>query len=167
MIASSDSSKAAVSNEMFGSNATEAKMIDSGAALTASKPVASSVYCFRCLPSPTLKLLSKEPYTVRGKNFTLYRLTVVNRDDYPASLFKASPTLPPCGLNKNSSRTWVYIFDQNKKYIYGFCALSQPADLNLIWFAVPVGTAPPKAVYINMTDRACNTTWTSNLLKLP
>jgi len=76
-------------------------------------PTASSSYCFRCLPSPRLIYTGKEDYTVSGTTYTRYKLAVSNRDDYPASLFKPAPDLPPCGLNTNSARTWVNIYDSN------------------------------------------------------
>jgi len=119
-------------------------------------------YCFTCLPTPKLAYTGKENYTVRGVDFIRYKLEVINRDDYPASLFKPAPTLPPCGLNKNSTRTWIKIYNIDGSYIYGFCALSSPSDMKGLWFAVARGTKPPKSVYLTMDDRACNKTLKSN-----
>jgi len=114
-------------------------------------------------PKPVLYLIGSEPYTVSGRNFIRYRYDVFNKMDYPADMFAAAPTLPPCGLNPNASRTWVDIFDSTGRRIYGFCALSKPADLGKIWFALEEGVVPPSYVYIELNDRQTNTKYKSNL----
>jgi peroxiredoxin len=123
--------------------------------------------CCSTLPQPQIDLKpKKENYKTKDGEFTRYRLTVVNRDAYPADLFQPAPCLPPCGLNKNSSRSWVDIYDEKNKRIYGFCAFTTPADLDRIWFAVPLGHAPPNKVYIKITDRLCNKIYTSNQITI-
>ena|SRR5256714_4084423 len=114
-------------------------------------------------PKPILYMISSEPYTAGGKNWIRVRYDVLNKSDYPADMFAAAPALPPCGLNTNASRTWVDFFDQNGKRLYGFCALSTPADLGKIWFAYEQGTIPPSYVYIELNDRQTNTKYKSNL----
>ena len=150
-------------NLALKSPAISASMPSSSAIL--AKSIAPSSYCFNCLPSPKLiyNRSRTENYTANGVEYTRYRLEVINKDDYPASLFKPAPDLPPCGLNTNSARTWVNIYNNsNGDYIYGFCALTSPSDLNLIWFAVPKGKAPPKSVYITLNDRRCKVLLKSN-----
>ncbi len=115
------------------------------------------------LPNPVLYLMGQEPYSTGGKQFIRYNYDVLNKDSYPADLFAAAPALPPCGKNTKASRTWVDIFDQRGKRLYGFCALGKPADLKGIWFALEVGVVPPSYVYIEMTDRQTNTKYKSNL----
>jgi hypothetical protein len=78
-------------------------------------------------------------------------------------LFAAAPALPPCGTNTKSSRTWVDIYDQRGKRLYGFCALSKPSDLNKIYFTMEAEIVPPSWIYIEMTDRQTNTKYKSNL----
>ena len=114
-------------------------------------------------PNPVLYLIGQESFSTGGKQFTRYQYDVLNKDSYPADLFAAAPNLPPCGTNTKSSRTWVDIFDQRGKRLYGFCALGKPADLSRIWFALEVGVVPPSYVYIEMTDRQTNTKYKSNL----
>ena len=114
-------------------------------------------------PKPVLYLMGTEPYTVNGKNFIRYRYDVLNKNEYPAAMFAAAPSLPPCGLNTNASRTWVDFFDSTGKRLYGFCALSKPADLGKIWFALEEGIIPPSYVYIELNDRQTNTKYKSNL----
>jgi hypothetical protein len=114
-------------------------------------------------PKPILYLISTEPYTAGGKNWIRLRYDVLNKADYPADMFAAAPNLPPCGLNTNASRTWVDFFDAAGHRLYGFCALSKPADLGLIWFAYEEGTIPPSYVYIELNDRKTNTKYKSNL----
>jgi hypothetical protein len=115
------------------------------------------------LPNPVLYLTGTEPYSAGGKNFIRYRYDIFNKDSYPAELFAAAPTLPPCGANTNSSRTWVDIYDQRGKRLYGFCALGKPQDLGSIWFAEEVDVVPPSWIYIEMNDRQTNTKYKSNL----
>lgn len=115
------------------------------------------------LPNPVLYLTGIEAYTANGKNWIRYRFDVLNRADYPAALFAAAPALPPCGANANSARTWLDIYDQRGKRIYGFCALGKPADLGSIWFALAEDEVPPSWVYIEMNDRQTNTKYKSNL----
>lgn len=114
-------------------------------------------------PKPFLYLTSTEPFTANGKNWIRYRYDVANKMEYPADMFAAAPSLPPCGANTNSSRTWVDFFDSTGKRLYGFCALSKPADLGKIWFALEEGVIPPSYVYIELNDRQTNTKYKSNL----
>ena len=115
------------------------------------------------LPNPVLYLMGTEAYHANGKDFIRYKYDMLNSDSYPAVLFAAAPTLPACGTNTKSSRTWVDFFDARGKRLYGFCALGKPADLGTIWFALEVGWVPPSYVYIEMTDRQTSTKYKSNL----
>jgi hypothetical protein len=114
-------------------------------------------------PNPVLYLTGIEVYQTGGKQWIRYKYDVLNKTDYPAAMFAAAPALPPCGKNANSSRTWVDIFDQQGKRLYGFCALSKPEDLGSIWFALEDGVIPPSYIYIELTDRQTNTKYKSNL----
>ncbi len=115
------------------------------------------------LPNPVLYLMGTEPYSTGGKNWIRYQYDVLNKADYPDALFAPAPALPPCGLNTKSSRTWVDIFDQRGKRLYGFCALGKPADLGGIWFALEEDVIPPSYIYIELNDRQTNTKYKSNL----
>ena len=114
-------------------------------------------------PNPILYLTGMEYYSAGGKNWVRHRYDVFNKDQYPAAMFAPAPGLPPCGLNTNSSRSWVDFFDSRGKRLYGFCALGSPNDLSKIWFATEEGTVPPSWVYIEMTDRQTNAKYKSNL----
>jgi len=116
------------------------------------------------LPNPVLYLTSIEPYTTAGGSFIRYRYDVLNKSAYPAAMFAAAPSLPPCGSNTNSARTWVDFFNgRTNARIYGFCALNSPNALGQIWFALPEGQVPPSYIYIEMIDRQTNTRYRSNL----
>ncbi|MBV8856630.1 MAG: hypothetical protein JOZ02_06700 [Acidobacteria bacterium] len=117
----------------------------------------------RALPNPVLYLSEVESFQDGGKNYLRYKFSVMNSAEYPAVMFAAAPNLPPCGQNKQSSRTWVDIYDQQGKRLYGFCALSKPDDLNSIWFALEETVVPPSWVYVELNDRATNTRYKSNL----
>lgn len=117
----------------------------------------------RVLPNPVLYLSTVEYYQTGGKDYVRYKYNVMNSAEYPADMFAAAPNLPPCGQNAKSSRTWVDIYDQQGKRLYGFCALGKPDDLNSIWFALEETVIPPSYVYIELNDRATNTKYKSNL----
>ena len=123
-------------------------------------PVGQDESCPRGLPAPVLTLAGQSVET----GGTRYRLSVTNWSSYPGALFTAAPDLPPCGLNANASRTWVDIWATTR--LYGFCALGAPSDLTGLWFFVPVGSAPPNSVFVELTDRRCNTTYTSSPISI-
>ena len=114
-------------------------------------------------PNPILYLTGTEHYTAGGKNWIRHRYDVFNKSQYPADMFAAAPSLPPCGTNTNSSRSWVDFFDSRGKRLYGFCALGSPDKLGSIWFATEDGTIPPSYVYIEIHDRQTNKKYKSNL----
>jgi hypothetical protein len=115
------------------------------------------------LPNPIIYFMGTEAYKSSGKTFIRYRYDVFNKDQYPQDLFAPAPNLPPCGANKKSSRTWVDLYDQAGKRLYGFCALAKREDLNNIYFALEEGVSPPSWIYIELTDRQTNTKYKSNL----
>jgi hypothetical protein len=115
------------------------------------------------IPNPVLILIGQEPIEISGKTFMRYYFDVANRDEYPAEMFAAAPDLPPCGSNKQASRTWLDIYDQSGKRLYGFCALAKPGDLTRIWFSMEFDQVPPSWVYIELNDRKTNTKYKSNL----
>jgi hypothetical protein len=127
--------------------------------MLAGKTVASAPI----LPNPVLYLIGTELFQQGGKNFIRYRYDVLNKDAYPAAMFAAAPNLPPCGTNTKASRTWVDIYNQAGKRLYGFCSLSKPADLDQIWFALEEEVVPPSYIYIELNDRQTNTKYKSNL----
>ena len=114
-------------------------------------------------PAPVLYLKSMEAYSTGGKDWIRYEYAVLNTDQYPPEMFDAAPTLPPCGLNANASRTWVDFYDSRGQRLYGFCALGSAANLGSIWFASEEGTIPPSYVYIEINDRQTSTKYRSNL----
>jgi hypothetical protein len=115
------------------------------------------------LPNPVIYFIGSEAFQQGGKTYFRYRYDVFNKDAYPADMFAPAPTLPPCGANTKASRTWVDLFDERGKRLYGFCALSKPGDLNQIYFALEENVIPPSWIYIEMTDRQTNTKYKSNL----
>jgi hypothetical protein len=114
-------------------------------------------------PNPVLAFLGNEYVESGGKKMMRYYFDVHNKDEYPADMFAAAPTLPPCGTNTKASRTWVDIYDQNGKKLNSFCALGKPADLSRIWFALSADEVPPSWVYIEFNDRKTNKKYKSNL----
>jgi hypothetical protein len=115
------------------------------------------------LPNPVLVFIGQEPYEAGGKQWTRYNFVVDNRDAYPNELFASAPDLPPCGNNAKSSRTWVDVYDQRGKRLYGFCALANRDGLGKLWFAMERDEIPPSWIYIEMNDRKTATKYKSNL----
>jgi hypothetical protein len=119
--------------------------------------------CGPPLPTPKIAFLGKanEPTVIR------YTFTVTNRSLFSNVFFTPSPNLPPCGLNNNSARTWLDIFNSNGATLYGYCALKTNADMAKLSFAVLKASPQPKAFYITMTDRLCKVTKKSNVVVIP
>jgi len=115
------------------------------------------------IPNPVLYLTRTEAYEQEGKRFVKYHFAVENYSAFPAELFAAAPELPPCGKNTKASRTWVDVFSQSGKRLYGFCAFAKPAELGDVWFSLQEDEVPPSWVYIELTDRKTNTKYKSNL----
>ena len=124
---------------------------------------AQSVVSAPPIPNPVIYFMGTEAYQQSGKTFIRYRYDVFNKDQFPAEMFAAAPALPPCGANTKSSRTWVDLYDQQGKRLYGFCALKSPAELNQLYFALEEGVVPPSWIYIELNDRQTNTKYKSNL----
>jgi len=124
------------------------------------------------LPNPVVAFTGKENYQANGQNWTRYKLAVKNYTAYPNAMFAPAPFLPPCGANKNSSRTWVNIYHYvtikgSPQYIYGFCALSSANDLVNLWFASPAGKPPPSPVVVVLEDRQMKKNYISNTVAIP
>ena len=115
------------------------------------------------VPNPVLVFNGQERFLKDGKQLIRYNYFVFNSDSYPNELFVASPALPPCGRNTNSSRTWVDLFDQSGRRLFGFCAIGKPDALKSIWFVLDAEVIPPSWIYIEMNDRQTNTKYKSNL----
>jgi hypothetical protein len=113
-------------------------------------------------PNPEIAIKSSGGRNIRRG---LICIEVVNYDQYPTDLFLPSPDLPPCGSNRNSSRTWVDIYGSNNKKIHVFCAIKEPSRLRQMCFTIPRGQIP-QAVYITLKDRRMNNVYKSNLLDL-
>jgi hypothetical protein len=145
------------------SNGRKAGVLLAGLALLSLATDRVSHAATAALPNPVLVFTRQESFQQGGKSLMRYDYAVTNSADYPAELFAAAPQLPPCGGNKKASRTWVDIYDQHGKRLSSFCELSKPADLDHLWFALEPDAVPPSWVYIEMTDRATNTKYKSNL----
>ncbi len=112
--------------------------------------------CNQTFPEPELFFTGKTERTVNGEVYINYSLAINNKEDYPDYLFAASPSLPPCGLNNEASRTWELLYDENDDYIYGFCALSSASQLDGLWFSHKKTDPAPGLVYVVLQDRLCN-----------
>ena len=118
------------------------------------------------LPIPVLSFVGKETTTIRGKRFTQAKLSITNWEKFSSDFFKLSPDLPPCGLNKKASRTWVDIHDaKTDARLYGFCGISSPNTLTKLWFSVPAHKDLPGRVYVKFNDRRAKVVRKSNVVE--
>lgn len=114
------------------------------------------------IPDPELEFVEKLEHIENGRRSTTFRLTVNNWEKFPEELFEPAPNLPPCGRNNNASRTWIEIYNQNEKRIYGFCAIKSAKELlNNLAFSIPEGKTPPEKVFIVIFDREKKTFYKS------
>ena len=120
--------------------------------------------CYPNLPSPVLSLSDTERYDANGFHWIRYRLTVENKNEFPAELFAPSPNLPPCGANTNSSRTWITVYNGAHQPLQGFCGLN---SLDSFWFATQTNSEPPSSVYVELNDRKCNKKYISTTIQVP
>jgi ketosteroid isomerase-like protein len=119
------------------------------------------------LPAPQLRYVGFQDRDWNGQTLRMYKFEIKNRSEFPAELFDTAPDLPPCGLNYNSSRTWVYFFDaKTKARLYGFCGMKDSSELGKLWFSRQVSASQPKSVYIEMTDRRTGSLYRSNEVNL-
>jgi len=120
--------------------------------------------CGPPLPAPRVAFVAKavEPSFIR------YTFAVTNHAMFSNVFFTPSPNLPACGLNVNSARTWLDIFNGNGgAYIYGYCALTSSAEMAKLTFAVPKASPQPKSFFITLEDRLCHVTKKSNVAAIP
>ncbi len=123
----------------------------------------SGATCAEMLPTPILRTAGKVDYG----DFVNYRLSVTNWAEFADALFTPSPTLPPCGGNSSAARTWVDIFVDDGTRIYGYCALGSARALSTDLYLPYARARPqPRGAYIQMVDRLCNRTVTSNVAAL-
>lgn len=111
-----------------------------------------------------LSLTKVERESSISKPFTRYHLSITNSGDFPQYLFEPASDLPPCGLNKNSSRTWLEIYSDSGSRIYGYCGIKSAAELERISFGIADGQPTPGKVYVILIDRRLNRTYKSNLV---
>lgn len=122
--------------------------------------------CEETYDKPVIELSGTEEYATTAGNFLRFTIPVTNYTVYDDSLFSPASDLPPCGLNNNSARSWVDIYDQDDNRIYGFCALGEAASLQDIWFSVPEGVLPPQKVCVKIHDRACDKLYVSDKIDI-
>jgi hypothetical protein len=115
------------------------------------------------LPNPVLYLTGYEFVTTGGKQVIRYLYSIDNYSAFPRELFAQSPELPPCGTNTRAARTWIEVYEQGGRRLNGFCAITDPALLNRIWFASDVNQIPPSWIYIELIDRKTGKKYKSNL----
>ncbi len=111
--------------------------------------------CSTSFPKPVIK------YDHKDSAGRIY-IPVQNWSDYSNDIFQAAPELPPCGLNKNSSRSWIDIYNaKTNTRVYGFCAFDKNINLKDIWF---LPSTRHGQVYIIIKDRGCNKSYKSNTI---
>src|SRR5687768_6327570 len=103
------------------------------------------------LPKPDLRFVRSDEVVNNGHPMRMFTIEIVNRSEFADELFAASPDLPPCGKNANSSRTWINIYIDDRR-IYGHCAISSNAELSSLKFNVSADTKVTK-ISVDFVDR--------------
>jgi hypothetical protein len=117
------------------------------------------------LPTPVLAVTGRKANPAFPDAPAVIGLGITNWGDFPPEYFEAAPDLPPCGANKNASRTWLDIFDaDSNQRLYGYCALNAPENLVNLSLNLPPQREPPARVYVTLTDRRANVVRTSNVV---
>jgi len=103
------------------------------------------------LPKPDLRFVRADDVVSNGHRMRMYTIEIVNRSEFADELFAASPDLPPCAKNTNSSRTWINIYIDDRR-IYGHCAISSNSELSSLKFNVPADIKVTK-ISVDFVDR--------------
>jgi hypothetical protein len=113
----------------------------------------------KSLPEPKLAFTGMQVEGVLAR----YRLCVQNWDEFPDELFAPAEDLPPFGVTKAASRTWVAVVDADTKArLYSFGAIASARQLAELAFTLPAARGAPKQVSITLTDRRVNVVRESN-----
>ena len=104
------------------------------------------------MPKPKLGFVRVTDVEVNGRPFRMYEIEIVNRAEFANELFAPSQDLPPCGLNNNSSRTWIEIYTE-KGRIYGHCGIHVIEELSSLKFNIPADAKQPVKIYVDFVDR--------------
>lgn len=118
-------------------------------------------------PAPVLKLLSfsEKSEQVNGVAYNMFTFGISNWKNFQDELFVAAPDLPACGTNKNSSRTWLTIYDfQTDKPFNSNCGFTKSEDMKSFDFNIESRNLPD-CVYITLADRATDKVYKSNAVK--
>ncbi|AQQ72204.1 nitrous oxide reductase family maturation protein NosD [Limihaloglobus sulfuriphilus] len=145
---------------LWGFRDTPDHLTETGRKLLVNLVRSRTTICDYYLPAPILTPLYSEPAT--NPEYNRYYFRVENWYQYGDELFEVSPDLPPCGSNPDGSRTWVEFYDMQQQYVYGYCALSQAADLLLLHVTLPADA--PEDVMMRIWDRRCDSEAWSNLV---
>ncbi len=101
------------------------------------------------LRRPKLEVLDKEYDVINDKYNVTFSLA--NHRQFPDELFSNAPDLPACGLNTNSSRSWVYFKDVDNSQNRSYCNISSASKLEI--FSITYTGNIPESVYLLIDDR--------------
>lgn len=90
-----------------------------------------------------------------------------NWEKYSNILFAPSPELPACGANKSASRMFIDIYDfQTDKYLYRWCGLTEPKNIETKTLYVYPQQPMPECVYAVFVDRQTGRQVSSNSINV-
>lgn len=144
---------------LWGPGLSPESMTTTGSSLFINAVHALIRTCYYNLPDPEIVATGSEDLG----NRTRYNFRVSNWTSFPDELFEPAPYLEPCGLNPNSSRSWVDVRAEDGTRLQGFCAVANLEGE--LWVVVQDDEEVPN-VYIDVTDRRCNITYSSNIIEL-
>lgn len=114
--------------------------------------VSAAVAVGQEMPKPELRLVGTEDHTTNGYRMRTYTIEITNSSEFSDKLFAASPDLPPCGLNVDSSRTWINIYGDGKR-IYGWCGIQSNGELSSLKFNILADVTQPTEFFVDFVDR--------------
>jgi len=121
---------------------------------------------YECYTLPKLRLFVTDmiPFEFEGQVYHRYHTAVTNWELVPDAMFEPAPDLAPCGLNTESSRTWVRLEDGNGAVLNNYCSIDFAEELNGLTFTLAESEPVPETVRMVLDDRRCGILYESILV---
>ncbi|OXU14292.1 WD40 repeat domain-containing protein [Sedimentisphaera salicampi] len=153
--------RAAQYGDMYYGNIVDSIPSGMKVVATSSNTITAKVYniydtwtSYEDLPRPEFRITDYYP---DGQ----LNIELLNAEAYPDQMFEDAPELAPCGLNYNSSRSWVLFYNQDDLQIYGNCAINSAEDFRDLKY--PINREDHEAVYMQIWDRKADVYYNSRL----
>jgi len=119
--------------------------------------------CDAVLPEPEAEFVRAED--AGTSDGTRYWVRVRNWREF-SGLFVAAPDLPPCGETQNAARAWAAT-EPDVGSGHSFCDLGPDSLDSGIWMVAADDEPQPNRIRLNIWDRQCDRTTSSNWVDVP